>query len=471
MRLQVGEEIGSYRVIGVVGSGASGTVFQVEHLFTKRVEAMKVLAEELTADPEQVRRFLRESQVQAQLSHPHLVSVHNAFFENRKLCLVMQWVDGEPLNRRIAEGTVPRLLAVNIARQLLSALSHAHEHGVIHRDVKPANILIDREGHVKLTDFGLARPCADKDTTQPGIALGSVHYMSPEQIRGLPNVDARSDLYSVGAVLYEMLTGRKLFDGPDAFSVMKAQVEQTPVPPAAFVPGLPSRLNDVILRALNKDPALRFQNAWVFLDELEAVCASPASAGPKVESAPAAAAPRSRVREALVTALVLTAALGTAGFGYARYRSAALDLATLPPPPPSALLAPPAPPAQALILSSPPVEKEEPKPVIPAPAPAPAQPKRPRAILPPEPPQIRAAAPIRIPAEPAAAPYEAPPPPSAAPAGEAQSPTSVVDTVVVPPEEIKKTTTVKRFFGKINPLRVLRKGPEKPAQEQRNEPD
>ncbi len=459
MRLQIGSEVGSYRIVGIAGRGATGVVFQVKHLVTGRVEAMKVLAEDMTADQDQLRRFLRESRMQARLNHPHLVSVHNAFFRGQTLCLVMQWVEGQSLSRKIEAGPVPLPQAVDIACQVLSALAHAHEHGVIHRDVKPANILVDREGRAKLTDFGLARPCTDLELTQPGIALGSVHYMPPEQVRGLPTADARADLYSTGAILYEMATGRKPFEGPDAFAVMKAQVEQTPVPPAQLVPGLPARLNQAILRALNKDPARRFQTAGEFLLELEAVRARLRAKGWRGGR---------KLRLALAAATA-AAMLLTISLGHGRRRPVEAAREPLLPPPVSTLLAMPKPPPDALILPQPPVVESEPESAIETPAASPWQGRtvstarsiRPRRVESRRLPAPSAAPEVRTPPPAAAAPAQ-PLPPVATAAPDTPKDTPMVERAAGPPQEAKKPGAVRRFFGKLNPLRLRRKGAEKP---------
>jgi len=478
MQFQVGDEIGSYKIVGIAGWGATGVVFQVQHLLTRRVEAMKVLAEQMTADQDQACRFLREIRVQARMNHPHLVPVHNAFFEGQTLCLVMQWVEGEPLDRIIKAGGLAPPLAVDIACQVLSALAHAHEHGVIHRDVKPANILIDRSGQAKLTDFGLARPCTDLGLTQPGIALGSVHYMPPEQVRGLPTADARADLYSVGAVLYETVTGRKPFGGPDAFTVMKAQVEQAPVPPAQLVAGLPCRLNEAILRALSKDPERRFQTAGEFLGELEAVRIQAHLDSRKAENMQRPAEPRGRMRPAWLV-LAVTAMLASLWFGYSGYRWAAAIMEALPPPPAIVLLPPPKPPPGALTLS-PPLPVED-KPATASQAP-PAKPRKGRIVSRAQPAPPRQVESASLPLQPPAP--EEPTPPIAASApedppeapvtetvtGPSEAPT--METVTDPSEAVKKPGAVRRFFGRLNPVRIFRKGPQKPAaQEPPEEPN
>jgi serine/threonine-protein kinase len=467
MTLQCDDKIGSYRILRAVGQGASGKVYQVEHLVTRRVEALKIPAFEITSEADQSRRFLREIQMQASLNHPNVASVHNAFCENGSLCLVMEWVEGEPLGHIMQRGPLSLNRIVSLVCQVLSALAHAHEHGVIHRDVKPSNIMVDSLGQVKLTDFGLARPLSDRELTRPGVALGSVHYMAPEQVRGLTTTDGRADLYSVGVLLYELTTGRKPFDGPDGFAVMKAQVEDVPVPPSQFVPSLPFRLNEAILRALNKDPAERFATAMVFLNELMLVL----SELPQMRQIPQAVPPKrpASFKAARVAALLIMASVvPVAGFwGYQHHQ--ALKRAAQPPPPLTANPFPPAPevPSWALTISTPEVAEEPPKIIKPAVPPV----SKPRIVRPV--PRVQ----LPVARRRAAVPQVSQPPALEAPVL-VQLPMSGMPLVEPPLEQAqldspaplpeKRTGTVRRFLGKLNPLRIGKKLTEKPPPEQPN---
>ncbi len=279
MTFQAGQTVGAYKIVELIGAGGAGQVFKVEHVVTRRIEAMKILSGRQTA-PEQAPRFLREIQVQASLSHPNIASVHNAFWEGEELVMVMELVEGEPLKRILERGGLPLTAALDYARQALAALEYAHAHQVTHRDITPGNILITAEGRVKLTDFGLAKSPTDLRLTQTGAVLGSLYYMSPEQVRAEPGVDSRADIYSLGAVLYEMAAGVKPFYGDSAFALMSAQVGSEPLSPASILAEIPPGLSEIILKALAKDPAQRFQSAGEFRAALESVRPAPAKKKP-----------------------------------------------------------------------------------------------------------------------------------------------------------------------------------------------
>jgi len=264
MNFSIGETVGAYRILQELGHGGMGRVFKVEHTITRRLEAMKVLEGGRPEAPEQAARSLREIQLQASLDHPNIAAVHNAFWVGEDLVLVMELIDGCSL-RSVLEGQRPPLAtALNYARQALSALSYAHEHGVIHRDISTANIMVTPLGVLKLTDFGLAKGSADVRVSRSGAPLGTLHYMSPEQVRGA-ETDARSDIYSFGAVLYELATGKRPFEGDSAFSIMANHIDKLPVAPVEVEGGLPHSLNNAILRSLEKNPAQRFSSAEEFL--------------------------------------------------------------------------------------------------------------------------------------------------------------------------------------------------------------
>ncbi len=287
-----GESVGDYRIVEPLGHGAAGRVFKVEHEITRRVEAMKVLMSGRPDQQEMAQRFLREIQVQARLDHPNIASVLNAMWVDDDLVMVMELVDGEALSQKLERGRLPLDEALGYARQTLAALEYAHARKVIHRDISTANIIVTTGGAVKLTDFGLARMEQDTRLTQNGVAVGSLHYMSPEAVKAKDQPDARSDIYSVGAVLYELATGRKVFDGDSVFTLMVAQVQQRPKPPVEVDPSLPKALSDAILKALEKDPARRFRSAGEFKEALERVTiaaafpAAPSAVRPAASGAP-----------------------------------------------------------------------------------------------------------------------------------------------------------------------------------------
>ena len=207
MSLHVGEAVGDYRVVGIIGAGGMGQVFQVEHKITKRKEAMKVLIADL-ADDTQVQRFKREIEVQARLNHPNIAAVHNAFRLKDRMVLVLEFVEGQTLESLLAQRRPPLETGIDYVRQTLEALHYAHHNGVIHRDVSPANLMITENGLVKLMDFGVAKSLGDLRLTDGGSMIGSLYYMSPEQVKGATDPDPRSDIYSAGAILYEIVTGK-----------------------------------------------------------------------------------------------------------------------------------------------------------------------------------------------------------------------------------------------------------------------
>ncbi len=267
--LKIGDVCGDYRVLNVLGSGGMGTVYKVEHVLTRRVEAMKVLASDLAGD--EVCRFLREIQVQAHLHHPNIAAVYNAFRVGDHPALVMEFVEGESLRTRLGRGAIPLANGVDYVCQVLRALAHAHAEGVVHRDVTPGNIIITPSETVKLTDFGLAKTAAELRAASPGAPVGSLWYMSPEQVTGSSVMDTRTDIYAAGAVLYEVLTGQKLFELETPFSVMRAQVQAVPAPPSTRNRKVPRAFDSIVLRALAKDPHARYQSADDFRKALENV--------------------------------------------------------------------------------------------------------------------------------------------------------------------------------------------------------
>ncbi|MGA7240683.1 MAG: serine/threonine-protein kinase, partial [Bryobacteraceae bacterium] len=264
MNLQIGSTVGDYQVVGILGAGGMGKVYKVRNAISDRVEAMKVLLPDLAAQAELSDRFLREIKTQASLEHPNIASLHTALRVDNQLLMLMEFVEGVTLEQKLKEGPLPVGQAVDYISQALSALDYAHQHGVIHRDIKPANMMLTPMGLVKLMDFGIAKGSGDQRLTMTGTTMGSLYYMSPEQIKGAAHIDSRADLYSVGVSLYELVTGKKPFDGDSQFAIMSAHLEKTPVPPVEVDPRLPQELNDAILMAVAKDPAMRFQTAGAF---------------------------------------------------------------------------------------------------------------------------------------------------------------------------------------------------------------
>jgi eukaryotic-like serine/threonine-protein kinase len=265
-----GQRIGDYEVLGVLGAGGMGKVYKVRNVISDRVEAMKVLLANLAVQKELADRFLREIKLLASLSHPNIAALNTALTLDNQLVMMMEYVDGVTLASRLQQGPIAPADAVNYSDQLLGALSYAHKLNVIHRDVKPGNMMLTPQGVVKLMDFGIARPNNEAGMTVTGTTLGSLNYMSPEQVRGEP-VDQRSDLYSMGVSLYEMVTGQLPFRGHSNYSVMSAHLQEQPQPPIVVRPDLPKGLSDIILMAMAKDPRERFQTAEAFGNALRSV--------------------------------------------------------------------------------------------------------------------------------------------------------------------------------------------------------
>ena len=254
--------------MGPIGSGGMGTVYRVRHTISDRVEAMKVVLPDLRHSPELLERFLREIKIQASLSHPNIASLYTAQRFGEQFLMFLEYVEGTSLHERLSQGPLSLAEAIGYIRQVLSALAYAHERGVIHRDVKPRNILLTRDGTVKLTDFGIAASAGEKHLTKTGAAVGSLYYMSPEQVKG-GHGDARSDLYSAGVMLYELTVGKRPFDADSDYGLMSAHIHQIPPRPVELRPDLPLWLSRAIMKALEKDPADRFRTATDFRDALE----------------------------------------------------------------------------------------------------------------------------------------------------------------------------------------------------------
>lgn len=265
--MQAGTLLGQrYRIDGKLGEGGMGVVFKAHDTLLQRAVAIKTLTPLLLGD-EGTRRFLREAQSVARLNHPHIVSIFDAIEETGTLAIVMELVEGETLRERIP--LQPSRLT-EIAMQVLQALVYAHEQGIIHRDIKPENIVITADGTAKLMDFGLARSEGRTRLTQTGLIVGTVAYLAPEQALG-GQVDGRSDLYSLGALLYEAVTGKPPFESDDPISVITQHINVPPVAPHWLNPAIPQALENIILRLLAKDPARRYQTAHEVLTALSSI--------------------------------------------------------------------------------------------------------------------------------------------------------------------------------------------------------
>jgi hypothetical protein len=309
MPLEVGQRLGDYEVQQMLGVGGMGHVYRVRNIISNRTEAMKVLLPDLTAEPDLATRFISEIRTLASFDHPNIAQLHTALIAENQLIMMMEYVEGYTLEQIAKQRTMPVGEVAGYVSQALSALGYAHERGVVHRDVKPANLMVTSHGIVKLMDFGIAKSRVENNNhTRPGTTMGSLYYMSPEQVRG-DTVDARSDIYSVGIVLYELLAGRRPFEADTTFTILNKQLNEQPQPPIELNPAIPAGLNAIILIALAKDPGQRFQNAEAFRNALKSYVTSPGAqeaAAPAMSVAAAAVAAANTPVPASATAFAAT---------------------------------------------------------------------------------------------------------------------------------------------------------------------
>ncbi len=277
----VGQKLGDYEILGILGAGGMGKVYKVRNTISDRVEAMKILLPDLAGQKDLADRFLREIKVLASLNHPNIAALRTALTLDNQLVMIMEFVDGVTLSSRLHQGAIPPTQAVKYIDQVLDALSYAHKQNIIHRDIKPANMMLTPDGVVKLMDFGIARSGSDRSLTMTGTTLGSLNYMPPEQVKGDP-ADNRSDLYSLGVSLYEMVTGQLPFTADSNYAMMAAHLQEVPKPPIVLRPGIPQALNQIIVMALAKDPGQRFQSADAFRGALKSVQGHGAGTQPDV---------------------------------------------------------------------------------------------------------------------------------------------------------------------------------------------
>ncbi|HET9671931.1 MAG TPA: Stk1 family PASTA domain-containing Ser/Thr kinase, partial [Actinomycetota bacterium] len=323
---------GRYRILRKLGSGGMANVYLAEDEELGRRVAIKILNERYAGDDLFIERFRREAKSAAGLSHPNIVSIYDRGEAEGTYYIAMEVIEGRSLKELImTHGALPIDTAIGYAKQLLEALRFAHRHGIIHRDIKPHNVLVSADQQVKageprlkVTDFGIARHGASQ-MTEAGSIMGTAQYLSPEQARGAP-VTAASDLYSAGVVLYEMLTGKVPFTGDSAIEIAMKHVNDLPVPPSALRPELPTELDQIVLRSLAKDPEERYQSAEEFIEDLE-----------RVE----AGLPVSRATSTAATALLAGAAGGLAAGEATELLSEGPTKVVAPPRPPAAPRRPP----------------------------------------------------------------------------------------------------------------------------------
>jgi serine/threonine protein kinase len=356
----VGRLISHYRVVELLGSGGMGDVYLARDERLGRRVALKLLPEYLTDDASRVRRFRQEARAASALNHPNILTVYEIDQTGGRYFIATEYIEGVTLRRRLKDGPLPLCAALDIAAQVAAALSKAHQAGIVHRDVKPENIMVNGDGHVKLLDFGLAKyesglsPAADVTHTAPGLVMGTTAYMSPEQARGLA-VDARTDIWSLGVVLYEMATGRQPFAGRTPSDVLAAVLDREPDLLDERLVNAPAELGRVIRKVLQKEPERRYQTVKdlaLDLEDLRRRVDAPAEraadavsrngAGASSSSADAATvsagpSPVGRKRRrafAWPAAALLLAAAGV--FGVTLWRKASPEVAA---PPPAAAVA------------------------------------------------------------------------------------------------------------------------------------
>jgi len=301
MPLPVGSKLGSYEITGTLGAGGMGEVYRARDAKLNRDVAIKVLPETLARDAAALSRFEREAQAVAALSHPNILAIYDFGSTDGITFAVTELLEGETLRSRLSSGALPVRKALDYGAHIVHGIAAAHERGIIHRDLKPENVFITKDGVVKILDFGLAKTALSTATaaettlqadTSPGTVLGTVGYMSPEQVRGL-TVDPRSDIFSIGAVLYEMLTGRRAFRGDSQVETMNAILKEDPPEFAEINPTLPASLDRIVRRCLEKAPADRFHSAHDLGIALEALSgASAPSSSSQVAVVPAASTRR-----------------------------------------------------------------------------------------------------------------------------------------------------------------------------------
>jgi len=266
--MQAGNVVGNYKVIDKIGEGGMGAVFKGVDLMLEREVAIKMLRPELASQPQVVERFRSEAVTLAKLNHPNIATLYSFLRQGEDFFMVMEFVRGETLDSLIRRsGAMPCDRAITLLCQALEGIDHAHRMGIVHRDIKPANMMLTETGTLKVMDFGIARVLGTSRMTKQGNIVGTIEYMSPEQVRG-QETDARSDIYSLGILLYEMVTGHRPFDADSLQGICAKILSSTPLPPSHANPSVPAAFNELIAHCLEKDPSRRCASAETLAERL-----------------------------------------------------------------------------------------------------------------------------------------------------------------------------------------------------------
>jgi serine/threonine-protein kinase len=300
MAVQIGSEIGPYRVTEYVGAGGMASVYKGHHTRLDRSVAIKVMHANFTHDPNFLARFEREARIVARLEHPNIIPIYDYSEVDGQPYLVMKFVEGQTLKDalRASDGPLPIETTLRLMRRIAGAIDYAHGQGVLHRDIKPSNIIIDPRGEPYITDFGLARILqAGASTMSADVMLGTPQYISPEQAKGQVELDARTDLYSLGIVLYEIVTGSVPFGGDTPYAIVHDHIYSPPPRPRDRNPQITPAVDEVLLRALAKDPAERYPTATALIEEFAAAQSGKPARGTPARGTPASGTPAARPPE------------------------------------------------------------------------------------------------------------------------------------------------------------------------------